>query len=175
VDGTPLQLSLLTTQAPLRQLTAQRLNTMLLDCGIQASPQYLDPGTLFVPGPEGPLFGRRFDLAQFSWEAGARPGCALFTGAQVPAEVNLWTGANLTGLNDPALDAACSAALAQPASPDTAKAAEEAFAAALPVVPLYYQLHIAVTRPDLCGLALDPTSRSLLWNLEQVDWGEGCK
>jgi ABC-type oligopeptide transport system substrate-binding subunit len=92
----------------------------------------------------------------------------------VPAEVNLWTGANLTGLSDPALDAACAAALAQPASAEAVKASEQAFAAALPSVPLYYQLHIALTRPDLCGLALDPTGRSLLWNLEQIDWGKAC-
>jgi peptide/nickel transport system substrate-binding protein len=174
-DGTALQLNLLTTQATLRQLSAQRINKMLTGCGIKVIPQYLDPGTLFAPGPAGALFGRQFDLAEFSWAAGSRPGCVLFTTAQIPTAANLWTGANLTGLSDPALDAACSAALAQPNSMEAARAAEQAFASALPAIPLYYQLSIAITRPDLCGLALDPTARSLLWNLEQVNWGDACK
>jgi peptide/nickel transport system substrate-binding protein len=174
LDGTPLQLTLLTTRADLRQKVAQRLAKMLGDCGIGISQQYLDPGVLFAPGPQGPLFGRSFDLAEFHWEAGRRPGCALFTSGQVPGAANLWSGANLTGLSDPSLDAACAAALAQPGSVEAARAAEEAFTAALPAVPLFYQLHIAITRPDLCGLGLDPTARSLLWNLEQVDWGEKC-
>lgn len=174
VDGTPLRLSLTTTQAPLRQSVSQRIVRMLKDCGVQVSLSYLEPGQLFAPGPQGPLFGRQFDLAEFAWEAGVRPGCALFTSTQTPAEVNLWTGANLTGLNDAAFDAACAASLAQPGSVEAARGAEQAFTDALPAIPLFYQLHIALTRPDLCGLGLDPTARSLLWNLETIDWGATC-
>ncbi len=59
--------------------------------------------------------------------------------------------------------------------PPKSRPAEKAFAEALPAVPLFYQLHLAITRPDLCGLSLDPTARSLLSNLEQIDYGKGCK
>jgi peptide/nickel transport system substrate-binding protein len=180
-DGTPFKLTLLTTQADLRKQTAQRIAAMLQNCGIQVTPQYLTPGDLFAPGPDGPLFGRKFDLAEFSWEAGPRPGCSLFTAAQVPTQANLWTGVNLTGFQDADFDRACAGALTAFSNPDTlagqaaVTAAEKVFAEQLPVLPLFFQLHIAITRPELCGLSLDPTARSLLWNLEEFEFSSSCQ
>ena len=72
----------------------------------------------------------------------------------------------MTGYSNPAFDTACAAAYwALPDQPDYAarsQAAERLFAEELPVIPLYYQLKIAISRPDLCGLDLDVTARSLL-------------
>ncbi len=124
------------------------------------------------------MFGRKFDLVQFSWEASARPNCLLYTSAQVPKAANHWIGANVTGFSDPEFDSACAASYwARPTDADYAnrnKQVQELFAKDLPVIPLYSYLKIAIARPDICGLALDPTSRSLLWNLEGLDEGQGC-
>ena len=35
-------------------------------------------------------------------------------------------------------------------------------------------LKIAIPRPDLCGLELDPSSRSLFWNLENFAINSSC-
>ncbi len=177
-DGTPLQAQLLTTTAALRQEVARQVTAGLTACGIGVTTGLLSPGELFAPGPDGPLFGRKFDLAMFYWESGARTPCQLFTSAQAPSPANQWIGANVTGFSSAPFDAACSSAYwSRPDQPDYAarnQAAERLFAEQLPVIPLYYQLKIAIARPDLCGLDLDLTARSLLSNLESLDYGEGC-
>ena len=143
------------------------------------SEKYLAAGDLYAPGPDGPIFGRQFDLTEFFWEAGARPACTAYMTSQIPSAQNHWIGTNVTGWSDPAYDAACSAALwARPDQADYAarnQAAEKAYAADLPSIPLFYQIHLAITRPDLCGVDLDPTARSLVWNLESIDFGAACK
>ena len=86
--------------------------------------------------------------------------------------------ANISGYSNAGFDSTCEAAYwGLPDQPDYAarsQAAERLFAEELPVIPLYFQLKIAISRPDLCGLDLDLTARSLLWNLESLDYGEGC-
>jgi peptide/nickel transport system substrate-binding protein len=177
-DGTPLQLNYITTQAALREDVAELINVSLADCGVGLNRAFLNPGELYAPGPDGPLFGRKFDLAAFTWQAGSQPGCGLFTSAQIPSAANRWVGTNVTGFSDPVYDAACAAALwTRPDQPDYASRvqdSERAFAESLPVLPLYYQLRIAISRVDLCGLQVDSTTRSLLWNLESIDYGAGC-
>ena len=179
LDGTPLQANLATTTAALRQEVARRVAADLTACGVGVTTSLLSPGELFAPGPDGPLFGRKFDLAMFYWESGARSPCVLYTSAQMPSAANQWIGANVTGFSSPEFDAACASAYwALPGQPDYAarnQAAERLFADQLPVVPLYYQLKIAISRPDLCGLDLDLTARSLLSNLESLDEGADCQ
>ena len=34
---------------------------------------------------------------------------------------------------------------------------------------------MAISRPDLCGLEMDVTARSDLYNLESLDYGTGCQ
>jgi peptide/nickel transport system substrate-binding protein len=177
-DGTLLQVRLDTTTAELRQEVARQVTAALTQCGVGITTGLLSPGELFAPGPDGPLFGRKFDLAMFYWESGAFPACQLYTSAQAPSAANHWIGANVTGFSSPEFDVTCASAYwAMPGQPDYAarnQAAERLFAEQLPVVPLYYQLKIAISRPDLCGLDLDLTARSLLSNLEAMDYGTGC-
>jgi peptide/nickel transport system substrate-binding protein len=176
--GTPLTVNYLTTQAPLRQSVAQAAAASLRACGIDARVQLMNPGELFGPGPEGLVFGRRFDLAQFSWEAGSRPNCQLYASAQIPGPNNHWIGANVSGYSSEAFDAACAAAYwARPGDGefiDLQKQIQQAFATELPAVPLYFYPKIAITRADLCGLQMDVTARSIFWNLEELNYGEGC-
>jgi peptide/nickel transport system substrate-binding protein len=178
-DGTKLAATLYTSNAALRQQVAAAIADTLKGCGVQVNVKFLDPGSLYAPGPDGQLFGRNFDMAEFFWEAGARPACAAYLSGQIPSAQNQWIGANVTGWSSAAFDAACNAALwARPDQPDYAariQAAEKAYADELPSVPLFFQIHLAIARPDMCGVELDPTARSLVWNLEQLDYGKDCK
>jgi len=179
-DGAVLSVSYVTTQAPLRAAVAERLAASLAQCGIQVDVQMFSPAELFAPGPGGVLFGRSFDLAQYAWEASPELPCFLYETAHIPNAGNNWLGVNISGYSNPAYDAACQAArLAHPASGEAYHRAQEdvqrLFAQELPAVPLFFRLKMAVSRPDLCGLQMDPFARSALWNLEQFDVGEGCE
>jgi peptide/nickel transport system substrate-binding protein len=178
-DGTVLSMNYLTSEAPLRIKVSEAAAGMLAGCGIQVNVQHLNPGSLYAPGPDGPVFGRKFDLAQFSWEAGPRPNCLLYSFEQVPTAENQWTGANITGMNSPEYDAACSAAYwARPVDADYAdrnRKAQEQFNQDIPAVPLYFYPKIAIARADLCGLEMDVTARSLFWNIESLNYGQGCQ
>lgn len=178
-DGTPLAVNYVTTEASLRQQVAGRAADSLRRCGIQVNLQYMNPGDLFAPGPGGPVFGRQFDLVQFSWEASPRINCQIYTSAQTPGAGNQWIGANVSDYSSTQFESACAAAsMARPDDASYAAAVapvQQLFAQDLPVIPLYAQLKIALSRPDLCGLEMDVTARSILWNLESIRYGEGCK
>ena len=44
----------------------------------------------------------------------------------------------------------------------------------IPVIPLYTQVKRAAMRPDMCGVQLDPSASSALWNLEEFAYGDTC-
>ena len=179
-DGTALSVNYFTTEAALRVDVAKLLADSLAQCGIQINVQYLNPGDLFAQAPDGVLFGRKFDLAQFSWETGAQPPCLFYQTDQIPSDSNNWLGVNITGFSNPDYDAACEAA--QSTRPDQTDAyikanqdAQRLFAEQLPVIPLFFRLDMAVSRPDMCGMQMDVTARSDLWNLESLDYGNNCQ
>ena len=180
LSGTPLSVNFITADSRLHEMTADLLTQSMAACGIQVNVQYLDAGQMYAAGPDGPLFGRNFDLAEFSWQSGSQSPCFLYTSGQIPSASNDWLGVNVTGFSDPAYDAACAAAL-QPdphqveAYQQANAAVQQLFAQDLPVVPLYFPIKLAVTRPDLCGFSLDASSPSELWNIESFDVGEGCQ
>jgi peptide/nickel transport system substrate-binding protein len=177
--GTAFSITYATTEATLRKQTADLVVKNLGDCGIQVKVVTQSPGQLYAPGPDGVLFGRSFDLAEFSWQAGSQPPCSLFTSASIPSAKNSWTGGNLTGYSSPAFDAAClKATEARPDSPDRNQAYQDTVnlvAKDLPVIPLYAPIQVAISRPDFCGLSMDVTARSLLWNIEAFDYNSSCK
>lgn len=178
-DGTKLSVNFATTEAVLRVKIAELMAESMAQCGIQLNVQYYTPGDLYAAGPDGILFGRNFDLAEFSWKSGTQSPCRLYETSQIPDAANQWIGTNVTGYSNPEYDAACQAAseaqIGQDESAlDLQKAVQQKFAQDLPVIPLYYRLQVAASRVDLCGLNLDVSARSALWNLEQIDYGENC-
>lgn len=188
-DGTPLEFSLETTNATQRQQATAVLAESLAQCGIKANLTYYEASEWFADAPEGKLFGRRFDLGQFAWLTGVKPACELFISEQIPGpedQVNPATGENYlgwkvqneTGYSSPEFDAACNAALsALPGTPEYTQnhlLAQEIFARDLPVIPLYLRIKWLISRPDFCGLSMDPTSSGDFWNIENFDYGEGC-
>jgi len=179
-EGTELRVRYLTTTAAVRKQAAGILAASLAQCGIGVEVQFLEAGDLFAPGPEGPLFGRQFDLAAFAWQSGAGNPCFLYASDQIPGAENHWLGVNITGYSDPAYDQACQAALQT--SPEDEEAYQTAqrqvqvsYMQALPSIPLYYAVDWIAARPDVCGLAPANGARSDFWNLESLNRGEGCR
>ena len=171
-DGTPFQVAYHTTGDPLRVQTAQLFQTYLAECGIQVSVETLPPEMLFAPGPEGVLFGRRFDLAQFSWRAAPDPLCDLFLSSQMP-DAGGWDKPNIVGFLDNEYDTACLSALeALPGSEIYAAGHTETqriFSKRLPILPLFQHPKVTLAHKSVIGLAPDPTQASELWNIEQLD------
>ncbi len=83
-DGTPLEIGYLTIAGALRQQVGQWLQTSLAQCGISVRLEQQSWEDLFAPGPDGAVFGRKFDLAQFGWTIAQEPPCFLFTSGQIP-------------------------------------------------------------------------------------------
>jgi ABC-type transport system substrate-binding protein len=122
-------------------------------------------------------------MAQFAWTNSLEPPCFLYTSDEIPGPYpdypKGWGGANASGYSNPEFDQACQLARTTlPDRPEHAQAhrrAQEIFADDLPAIPLYLHLKYAATRPDMCGLILDPSASSALWNLEDFDYGPACE
>jgi peptide/nickel transport system substrate-binding protein len=202
-DGTRLSFSYWTTNATQRQQATQIMAQTAAECGIEVNLEYWVPGEYFADGPEGPVFGRRFDIGQFAWLTGVEPPCGLYSSyetpgppeltlgevpwlveefgtefADKPAFISGWGGGNDPGYASAEFDAACDAAIqslpGQASYDENHLLAQEIFAEDLPVVPLYLRLKLAATRPDMCGFIMDPTANSEMWNIEEFGYGPLC-
>ena len=179
-SGMPFEINYVTTNAVQRQQVSTILAAGLAQCGIKVDVQYLDANTLYAPGPDGVLFGRNFDLAEFAmYSTGIETPCDWYTSAEIPNSANAWVGTNVSGYSNPAFDATCQASRQSlPDDPAHAVAysqAQSIFANDLPVIPLYWRVNTAAVRADLCHFSLDPTAASSLWNIEAFDSGAGCQ
>lgn len=178
-NGTPLILNYVTSSATQRRQVVDIFTKSLAQCGIGLNPIYDTAVDLYAPGPTGPLFGRHFDLAEYSIGVNSlEPQCGWFTSSQIPTEANEWVGTNISGYKNPTFDSACGQALQSlPDEPDYAlhQEAQAIFASTLPSIPLYLRLKVAATRPDFCGFTLDPSSSYSLAGIEKFDYGDSCK
>jgi peptide/nickel transport system substrate-binding protein len=183
-NGTPLSFNYWTTNATQRQQVVAILAGNLAECGIQTNVAFWEPGDYSADGPDGPLFGRRFDLGQYAWLTGVDPPCDLWLSESIPGEdIDFfpygWGGRNNSGWSDPEFDAACNAAIqslpGQLGYERNHLLAQAIFAELLPVIPLYAHIKAAAARADFCGLDMDPTVSSEYWNIEAFDFGPGCK
>ena len=190
IDGTPLVVTYTSSPADQRQKASQILADSLAECGIQVELVYGPGSEVYAPGAEGPIFGRRFDLAQFAWSASYIPACELWTSRQIPGDPMLveedgstqfpfgWGGVNAAGYRDSDYDSACEQALGtlpgQPGYVENHQAVQSIFASQLPVIPLYQLLNLVLARAELCGFSFDPSAYSEFWNIENYDHGAGC-
>jgi len=176
--GTPLVLNYVTSSATQRRQVAEIFTQSLAECGIGLNATYANASDLYLAGPVGPLFGRQFDLAEYAIGVNSlEPQCSWFTTARIPTADNNWIGTNISGYTNPTFDTACQQALQSLPEDPTYVSHQEAqsiFASELPSIPLYLRLRVAATRPDFCGLTLDPSSTYALNNLEAFDYGEAC-
>jgi peptide/nickel transport system substrate-binding protein len=179
---TPLQFTYLTVAGGERIAVAERMKASLAECGIQMDIQVQAAEVLFAPGPDGPIFGRDFEVAQFGWTTSPAPPCFLYTSTEIPGpypdHLRGWGGANASGFRNPDFDSACARArFALPDSPEYRDAhlqAQMIFAEDLPAIPLYLRSQVSAMRVDMCGVSADPSTSSTLGNLESFDYGEAC-
>ncbi len=138
-DGTPLRVKLLIDETRFQQEMGGIIQNSLAGCGIGVDLETLSTGGLYAPGPEGPLFGRQFDLALIAWGGGPRPDCRFYQSQAIPSAGNQWVGINIAGLAQPDYDRACaSAALAvEDEQQQLLQDAEREFLDHLPSVPLF--------------------------------------
>jgi len=176
--NTRLELTYYTTTATQRRQVVDILEKSLANCSIGLNVQYFSQNDLYASGPDGLLFGRNFDMAEYALGVnGIEPACSWFTTAEIPTETNLWSGTNLSGYSNAEYDTACLAAgLAFPGEQDYIDAhrqTQNIISTDLPSIPLYYRLQIAATRPDICNFDFDPTANPL-WNIEAIARGDEC-
>ena len=153
------------------------------ECGIEVTPQFMQVSDLLAAGPDGVLFGRKFDLAELPWSSGNVPSCFLYSSTEIPSEKNSWLGtkyggANLTGYTNAEYDAACETLLSAGLDQDSLNAAnsqtQQMLANDLPMLPLFYHIKAMVSRVDLCGLSMDTSSRSSLNQIEKLELSTSC-
>ncbi len=173
-SGTPLSVTLLTTAGdPPRQRTSGILEENLAACGIGAVTEELPPEVFYADGPEGPVFGRDFDLALFSWLNGIDAPCELYLSTAIPSAQNWWAASNNPGYQSGEYDRACNAALeafwGTEAYVSHHQEAQAIFSRDIPVLPLYFVPRVLVLRPEVRGVSLDPSQQTPFWGIESFD------
>ena len=139
LDGTPLVFGLRLGQSQVDLDIAEKIVDRLSRCYISLARQSAPLPELYRPGPEGPLFGRNFNLALVSWKQEHTNTCQLYTSDQIPASVNSWVGTNIAGMEDASFDEACwqaSTRLPVDGAPDDADLMAE-YLPAIPLMPQY--------------------------------------
>lgn len=181
-DGMPFEVTYLVPDDDVRPQIAQQIAASLAECGIGVNVSPMPMEELFAPGPEGPVFGRQFDLVQFAWISSTEPSCDLYTTGEIPGPYpdfpKSWGGGNAAGFSNELFDEACYQGLYSlpddPSYIDGHNTAQLIFSQELPALPLYQLGKIAVARPDLCGVDLVSGINIVWWHLEDIDYGEGC-
>lgn len=175
--NTPLILNYYTTSTSQRRQVTAILEESLAQCGIGLNVQYFSQNDLYTP--KGLLLGRQFDLAEYALGVeSVEPACSWFSTAEIPSEINEWSGTNITGFSNEVYDSACN--IAKTSLRDEQEYLNQyrqtqiIFSEQLPAIPLFFRLRIAATRPDVCGFSLDSTANPLA-NIEGIGIGEMCQ
>lgn len=183
--GTPFKVTLGTTTGnEMRQQLTQIFKDNMLQCGIDVELYYLPSSEWFADGPDGVLFGRKFDLGEFAWLTGVEPACNLYLSSQTTGPVEEtnpnnglafggWGASGDTGWYNADFDTACNAALASlPGTPEYTEnhqAAQVIFSQEVPVIPLFLRLKVAAARSNVLNFNVDPTQNSEMYNIYELD------
>jgi peptide/nickel transport system substrate-binding protein len=181
-DGTGFIVQYLTSSDTERKTAAQLIQADLRQCGIQLDILSQPTEQYLAAGPDGPVFGRQFDLAQFAWMTAVEPPCSMYLTNEIPGPYpdypKGWGGVNASGYSNAQYDQACLDALYSlvdmPQHKDSHAIAQAVFAEDLPSLPLYWHYRVAVGRPDLCGIPQEAISESIFIDLELFNYGDGC-
>ncbi len=182
-QGVALQLTLSTGDSEQDLAIAQVIRSSLDDCSVGVEIASGPANEIFASGPQGAVFGRAFDLAQFAWPYGSQPACYLYLSEAVPGE-DLdafkygWGGWNISGYSNPEYDAACQAALrslpGETGYGDAERQAQAIFAEQLPALPLFAAYEAAAARAGFCNFSAEAGS-GLLQGLESYGYAEWCQ
>lgn len=170
-EDTELSLQYLTTPDGLHQAVAEWIQNDLRQCGIALETEFVSQIELFEPWPDGPAFGRNFETIGWAWPSWVSPLCEMFHSAELPSAASP-LGVNAAGFSSAEYDAACGVLLhSLPESPEYTQAAhvtQQILSEALPSIPLYMRPRLIAHRAEICGIQVDPTEYSGLWNLEEI-------
>ena len=175
--GTPLAFRLTGASTDLHADLVERLRADWLACGVGVEVELQDAATLMAPWPDGPAFSRAYEALVWSWLTSISPPCEMFASWEIASD-EVPFGSNASGFRSQEYDQACRAVLlgvpGGAAYPEAARQTQAVFADQLPALPLFVHPRLAAHRPEVCGLQADPSTFSLLWNLEMLDIGEDC-
>ena len=182
-DGTPFEIEYLAPMDAERPEVSQVIVDSLAKCGIKADINQQEWAALLGPGPEAPIFGRQFDLAQFAWAYSIHPTCSLFSSEEIPGPYpeypKSWTGANATGYQNIEYDRVCTQTMRSLPDSDEYQTAQfqtqSIFADDLPALPLYQRFKLAGMRADMCNVNVDPAFGSALSAIEVLNYGADCE
>ncbi|MGA9531729.1 MAG: ABC transporter substrate-binding protein [Anaerolineales bacterium] len=169
-DGTPLALSLRSLPGGMGFAAAEWVKADLEACGVQVDLEPQAAAELFATWPDGPVFGRRFDMVTWAWPAFASPPCEMFAGWEIPSEEQP-NGINASGYQVDEYDTGCDTLLLSPpgtaAYDDAIVRVQASFVDGLPALPLFVRPRSLAYANWICGVELDPTTVTELWNLER--------
>ncbi len=156
----------------MRQLTTQNIQQQLLEnCKIETTISGY--GTeYFDPGPDGLVYGRQFDLGEYTTSTGVEPPCNMYITNSIPNEADGWNANNDNGFSNAEFDAACTLALntSDPTVKQQQHAlAQKIFSELVPSIPLFNRAKICIVATGVEGVIMDPTANSELWNVENFD------
>jgi len=177
-NGAILEFNYAGDDSALRGRIAEMVRADLAACGFRLyETEPVPAAEFYAADADSPVFGRRFDLANFAWFADAQPPCHLYLSSQVPTVLNGWVGFNVSGYENEAFDAACTGGQAAVPGMDAYREnhleALRIFNRELPAIPLFLHAEAALTRPDLEGFSLDPTEPAETWQVEGWRLGDG--
>ncbi len=170
IDATaPLRLTMLTTNnSPVRAAIAEQVQDDMADIGLEMSIVMTDSQQLF--SPQGPLFRRQFELAQFAWIAAPDPrGFELWSCSAIPGVINNYTGSNIAGWcirdgNTAIVNATTS--ISREERRANYLAHQQLYAQEIPSIPLFQRLTVVMYSARLAGLRPDPLA-PLTWNIHE--------
>ncbi len=181
--GTPFEVDLLTTTSPLRNEIAAEIAANLSACGITVNITSAPLADVYQPAPDGPIFGRNFDLALLSLQTGSDLDCRWFSSDEIPTESNYWLGsstggANLFGYQNTEYDGLCSqnqrSGMDIVAESASLQNVISILANDLPVIPLYFHPRVLLARDTVCGFSDDAPLQEGLMFIEQISLDGGC-
>ena len=174
VNDTELRLDFLAPGEGDIPLTVSRIEEDLADCGIAININMVPASELLAPGPDGPVFGRQFDLALFAWAVGPYQHCQLFLSDEIPGNYpeyqKGWGGVNATGYSNYDFDSTCRELMMNPPDYEGNDFARdrisEIFTQDLPVLPLFFRRDLVISTPDL--ELSDSGYYPLFWDIEDI-------
>lgn len=176
-EGTPLSFTLNTIDGVLQRRVAEAIQEDLAKCGIEMKMEYGASADVFAAWPDGPVFSREYSAVLWAWPVFSSPPCEMYESTQIPSDTTRY-GVNASGFSNPSYDQACGMVrMGLPTDPAVQQAAGEVegiLAEEVPGIPLYARPRITAYAPDICGVDVNPSAFSVIWNLEEVHRGPAC-
>lgn len=161
-----------TTGNKMREIITQVTQENMSECGVDVIIELQPSREYFGDGPDGPLFGRHFDLGEFAWLTGVEPPTDLYYCDQWPTEENGWSGQNDPGYCNPEYDAAgknADSTLSRDDQKPLFAEAQSILTEDLPILPLFQRISVSATRPGITNYSPNPTINSAMWNIYEWD------